>query len=265
MTKRLTLLGLAAIFAMSPAFAQGPKPKSQKEVDALMAIQNAKDPDTRLKAIDDLLTKFADTDYKDMVLDMAVETARQKNDATQIGIWADRALLSNPKDFIAMLAIAETTAAGIKEFDLNLKDEAAKVEKNANGALAVIKDAPKPQPQITDEQWADAKKDYTSEAYQALGIASMNQKKYPDAITQFKSSLAAAAHPDPATYVRLGEAYAQTKDYDSAIAAFDKAVAVPDVNPQVKQVAENLKADAAKRKAAQAGGTGGTGPAAPKP
>ncbi|HVT95757.1 MAG TPA: tetratricopeptide repeat protein [Bryobacteraceae bacterium] len=265
MKTRLTLLSLVACFALSPAFAQGPKPKSQKEVDALMAIQNAQNADARLAAIDNLLTKFADTEYKSMVLDMAVETARQKNDATLVGVWADRALLANPKDFIAMLAVADITAAGIKEFDLNLKDEVAKVEKNANGAIEALKDAPKLQPQMTDEQWAAAKKDYTSEAHQALAVASMNQKKYPEAINHFKTSIDTAATPDPAAFVRLGECYAQTRQYDDAIAAFDKAIAVPNVNPQVKQVAENLKSDTVKRKAAAAGGTGGTGAAAPKP
>lgn len=266
------LTALAAVltgicYAQAPA--AGPKPKSQKEVDALMAIQNATDADGRLAAIDNLLTKFADTEYKFMVLDMAVETARQKNDPTLVGVWADRAVQANPKDFIAMLAVAETTAAGIKPFDLNLKDEVAKVDKNANGAIALLKaaDTPKLRPDLTDEQWAAMKKDLTSEAYQALGIAAMNQKKYPDAITQFKTSIDSAAKPDPATYVRLGEAYLISKDYDNAIASFDKTIAVPDVNPTVKQIAQGRKVDAEKAKAAAAasGGTGGTGPATPKP
>lgn len=265
MKTRLTVLSLAAYFVMSPAFAQGPKPKSKGEYDAIMAIQNAATADARLTAIDDLLTKFADTEYKNMVLDMAVETAQQKNDATLVGVWADRALQANPKDFVAMLAIAGSTASGIKEFDLNLKDEVAKVDKNANGALDALKDAPKIQPQMTDAQWADAKKDFASEAYQALAIAAMNQKKYADAVTQFKTAIDTAAHPDPATYVRLGSAYETTKAYDQAIAAFDKAIAVPDASAQIKQIAENLKAEVTKRKAAAAGGTGGTGPAAPKP
>jgi tetratricopeptide (TPR) repeat protein len=254
-TTRLLPIALAAIIlaAALPAFGQtAPKPKSQKEYDAIMAIQNAADDDARLKAIDTLLTKFADTEFKLVVLDMAVETARHKNDPALLTVWADRAIQANPKDYIAMIAVAQATALNIKEFDLNLKDEVARVEKNANAAIEALKDAPKPQPQLTDAQWAEQKKDITSSALEAIGTADMGQKKYAEAVTQFQASIAAAAHPDGATYVRLGESLLQTQKFDEAIAAYDKAMAVPEVSPQVKQVAQKRKDDAEKRKAAAA-------------
>ena len=153
MKNRLPVLLGVALLVIVPAFSQqsGPKPKSQKEADALNAIQQATDADTKLKLIDDLLAKYSDTEYKPILLDIAVETARQKNDAALVSVWGDRALQVNTKDYIAMLAIAETTAMSIKEYDLNLKDEVTRVDKNANGVMAAVKDAPKPQ-QLTDEQ-----------------------------------------------------------------------------------------------------------------
>jgi len=47
------------------------KPKSQKEVEGLMAIQNAATADAKMKATDDFLTKFADTEFKSIVLEIA--------------------------------------------------------------------------------------------------------------------------------------------------------------------------------------------------
>jgi len=50
---------------------KGPAPKSQAEAQALQAVfqaANAPDnPDGIIKAADDLLTKFADTDFKEIV------------------------------------------------------------------------------------------------------------------------------------------------------------------------------------------------------
>ena len=50
---------------------QGPRAKSQKELDALKQVQAATDPEQRIKAIDNVLENFADTEYKQVLLDMA--------------------------------------------------------------------------------------------------------------------------------------------------------------------------------------------------
>ncbi len=265
MTSRPALAALAAIllaapsFAQAPAAPQGPHPKSQKEVDALMAIQNATTADARLKAIDDLLTNFADTEFKTQVLDMAVETARQKNDPEAVAAWADRALQANPKDYIAMVDLASVTAGQMKQFDLNLTDEVAKVDKNAHGAIDNVKVATKPNPNMTDDQWKGYQGDITASAYEALGIAASVQKNYPAAIEQFKDGLAAS--PNAVLRVRLGQAYVLNKQYDEAIAEYDKAMADPNAPAQVKQIAQAAKVSAEKLKAPSAGAA----PATPKP
>lgn len=223
------------------------KPKSQKEIAALQAIQSATDPDARLKAIDDLLTNFADTEFKNAVLDMAVETARQKNDPALVNIWADRALEANPKDFIAMADLASITAGQMKEFDLNLKDEAAKVDKNAHGTIDLIKDAAKPNATMSDADWTGYKADLVAAAHEALGLSDSAQKNYAGAIEEYKAGL--AAHSNSVLMVRMGQAYAQNKQYDEAIAEFTQALADPGASPAVKQVATAGKANAEKKKA----------------
>ena len=55
---------------------------------------------------------------------------------------------------------------------------------------------------------------------------------------------------DPSTFVRLGQAYEDSGKYDEATEQFDKAINTPNVNPQVKSVAEAKKAEVAKRKGA---------------
>jgi tetratricopeptide (TPR) repeat protein len=77
----------------------------------------------------------------------------------------------------------------------------------------------------------------------------MARKKYPDAIAAFKTAAETTPQPDPATLVRLASAYNLANQPDNAIAAADRAMAVPDVNPAIKQVAAAEKERAAKAKA----------------
>ncbi len=109
---------------------------------------------------------------------------------------------------------------------------------------------PKPRPDIPDAQWESARKDMQAQAYEALGQTALMRKKFDDAIAEYKKALEVQATTDPATWVRLGQAYEDSGKYDEATAAFDKAINVPDVNPQVKSVAEAKKSEVAKRKGA---------------
>jgi tetratricopeptide (TPR) repeat protein len=77
----------------------------------------------------------------------------------------------------------------------------------------------------------------------------MARKKYPDAIAAFKTASETSPQPDPATLVRLASAYNLANQPDNAIAAADRAMAVPDVNPAIKQVAVAEKERATKAKA----------------
>lgn len=246
-------LALGAALAMPALEAQkAPQPKSQKEIQALQAIQNATTPDERLKAIDNLLENFADTEYKVMVLQMAMQVAEQKGDYPATVTYGERLLEADPKNIFAMSTLATEIAAHTREFDLDREEKLAKAEKYANSAIADAKDAPKFRPDITDEQWASVKKDIVSQAHDALGRIAMLRKKYDVAINEFQTSLTEGASPDSTTMVRLGEAYLQSGKYDDAIAEFDKASAAPNAPPQVKQVAASRKAEAMKLKAAGA-------------
>src|SRR5919202_6761469 len=99
--------------------AKQPQPKSQKEVDALMAIQNAQDPDARMAAIDNLLKNFADTEFKVALLQLAAASAQQKGDVDKMIIYSERALEADPNSYQAMLMIATGTAQRTREHDID--------------------------------------------------------------------------------------------------------------------------------------------------
>lgn len=227
-----------------------PQPKSPKEVEALQAIQKATTPDEQIKKIEEVLTNFADTEYKVMLLQTAMQLAEQKGDLALTTTYAERLMEADPKNVYAEITLASELASHTREFDLDKEEKLAKAEKYANTALENLKTYPKQSSRITDEQWDKEKKNLTGQAYAALGLIAITRKKYDEAVTQFKTALEAAGVPDPNTTFRLGEAYLKTGKIDEAIAQFDKVLSMPESSPQVKQYAQQRKADATKLKGA---------------
>lgn len=225
---------------------QGPRAKSQKELDALRKVQAATDPEQRIKAIDDVLENFADTEYKQVLLDMAVQSAEQANDYAKVMVYGERATQGNPNDYEALTAMAAATAQNTKEFDLDKEQKLAKVDKYAQQAITALKSASKPNAQMTDEQWEQEKKQLTAEAYASMGAAAMLRKKYDDAVTNFKT--AADTNPDPVVLLRLADAYNQAKQPDNAISAADRVLAMNNAPANIKQFAQQEKAKAQQAK-----------------
>jgi len=227
------------------------KPKSQKEVQAIQAVQAAQTPDDRIKAIENVLTNFADTEFKNVLLQMAMQAEQQKGDYAQTVFYAQRLLQADPKSAVALVTLATETASHTREFDLDKDDKLAKVDKWAKDGIEAAKG-------ITAPRYPEEPKDLQAQGYEALGLAATLRKKYDDAANDFKQSVELATGPDAARYyVRLGRAYEDGGKFDDATDAFDKAANTPNVLPPVKSAAEQGKQDVAKRK------SGGAAPAKP--
>lgn len=253
------LRGLAAFTCGALVLGVGPlsaqQVKSQKEAQAIQAVQAAQTPDERIQAIENVLTHFADTQFKAILLQMAMQAEQQKGDYAQVLFYADRLLKADPKNAFALVAMASQTVAHTREFDLDKDDKLAKVDKWAKEGIEDAKTMPKPRPDYPDDQWEAARQGLQADGYQALGMAASLQKKFDDAIADYKQSIAASAAPE--TYVRLGQAYEDARKLDDADDAFDKALNAPNASAQVKSIAQSKKQEVAKLKAAA--------PASPKP
>jgi tetratricopeptide (TPR) repeat protein len=250
--------GVSSLMAQS-APPKAPAPKSKDELAALQALVNARsNPDATIQAAEDLMTKFADTDFKDMALFSEAGAYEQKRDVGKAQTYAERTLEVNPKYFQASLMLAELLAQNTRENDLDKEEKLGKAEKYANDTIQMVKEAAKPNPQIPDQQWEDAKKDLTAESHNALGLIALTRKKYDLSFNEFKTAADGAAHPEPAYQVREASALQSGGKYDDAIAICDKIMADTSVHPQIRQVAQAIRATAIK-----AGGKNTTPPAAP--
>lgn len=228
-----------------------PKPPSPDEVKALQGILNATTVDTRVAAADSFVKDFPKSEYLNFALTAAADAYEATGNSTKAILYYQQALEANPKDYNAMLMLAAETARTTREFDLDKAEKLAKAEKYAKDGMALIPAATKPNPQLTEEQWTNLKKDDTARGYEALGLIAMARKKYDVAAGEFKTATETAATPQPSTYIRLAGAYTDGGKPDQAIAALDKALAMPNLTDQIKSVAQAEKTRAEKAKTAK--------------
>jgi len=224
---------------------------SPKEAEAWNAVIAATTPDAKIAAVDNLLSKFKDTQFKSTALVMAGDAYQRKGDAPNSIVYGNRALEADPKNFQAMLLVSGQLAQMTKEFDLDKDEKLKQASKLATDAIPTINAAAKPNPQIPDDQWAAIKKDMVSQAHETLGVIASINKKWDTAITEFKTAIDEAAHPEPATMVRLAATYNLSMKYDEASAMADKVLATPGVPDALKKIAQDQKDRAAKGKTAK--------------
>lgn len=227
----------AAVPEGSPVAPQ-PQPKSQQELQAVQALLSAQDADSRIKAANDLVSKFNDSEFKPIALFFTAVSYQQKNDQDRMMVYLERTIEADPGNFQALLMLASAIANRTREFDLDREEKLKAAEGYANKALDVLKTAPRPNPQITDQQWEMAKKDLGSQAHEAFGLAAFARNQPDKAVEEFKLAISQAAQADPSTSVRLAAAYNQGKKFDDAVATLDKVLADPALNPAIKKIAE---------------------------
>jgi predicted negative regulator of RcsB-dependent stress response len=74
------------------------------------------------------------------------------------------------------------------------------------------------------------------------------RKKYDAAIAEYKTALELQPQKDPTVMVRLAAVLADAGKYDEAMTLADQVNGMPDVAPQIKQVASQTKLKAATAK-----------------
>jgi tetratricopeptide (TPR) repeat protein len=244
-------IGITALMAQQQG-KKGNAPKvSPAEAQAIQATQEAlqkNNPDGVITAADNVLAKFKDTMFKDTILLWEAQAYQQKGDKDKAQVYAERSLDANPNNFQAALMLADLTVQGTREHDLDRDEKLAKADKYANQGIAAVTTAEKPNPQVSDQQWADYKKDMIAQAHDALGMSALDKKDYDKAISELKMAVEGAAHPEPAYQVRLASAYQSAGKNDEAIAAAEKVMNDSTVPQQIRSVAQSIRASAVMAK-----------------
>lgn len=244
MNTRLIVLGMALL----ASFAVAQKPKSKAELEAVNAFIAATSPDDKIAKVEALLSKYKDTEFKSVALAQAADASQAKGDNIAALTYGNRALDADPKNFQALLLVSTVLVQTTREFDLDKDEKLKRSSKLANDALATVKTAAKPNPQLPDAQWADIKKDLGAQAHEILGMVAMVDKKPDAAIAEFQTSLDTGTTQEPATMIRLASAYNSASKFNEAATMADKVIATAGVSEAVKKFAQAEKQRAEKGK-----------------
>jgi predicted Zn-dependent protease len=241
---KLLAIFAAVVIAGAPAFAQSKprKVKSKAEATAVNAVIQAQDPDSRIKAADELLAKFADTEYKPEILYMEAESYLTKNDIDKAVFYAEQALDADPKAFQADVLLAKAYAGMTHVNDLDKAEKLAKIQKYGQEGLDNVAGAAKPNAQLADAEWDATKKDLQGQCYYALAVAAIYGNKMDEANAHLQK--VADLDTDITDLIRGARAMIDAKQYAAAIPWLDKVAADPKASAQVKQIANSDKARA---------------------
>jgi tetratricopeptide (TPR) repeat protein len=221
-----------------------PKPKSRKEAEAISNVlkAQAQGADALIAAATDFLTHYADTEFKGWAFYVMAAAADEKRDLINVVVYGEQSIAADPMNFGSMALMSRAIAQGTKKFDLDRAEKIAHVQKLSKDAIDLTKkNPPKPNPQLTDEQWAAAVREMVLPAYEGLASAAMADEKYDECAASLKLAVDSAAQPEPALLVRLGYCYRLAKKYDEAVAILDKVIADPNGNDRIKQAALQQK------------------------
>jgi tetratricopeptide (TPR) repeat protein len=245
--KPFVALTALALFLTQPLVSQ--QPKSKEEYEALIAMQNAQTPDDRIAAAQKLLTDFKDTDFKEFANYILMLAYQQKNDFENMLLYGERTLAINADNVGTLISLANAIPMRTREFDLDKDEKLAKAEDFAKRALVLIPNLQKPSPDMLDDQWLMAKKDFMASAYESLGLVAMKRKSFPAAEEHFRKSLDVSSEQNAASFFYLGQSLKEQGKTDEAINALDQAIAHGDFKlGDGRPAAATLKAEIQKAK-----------------
>jgi tetratricopeptide (TPR) repeat protein len=196
--------------AVSPPQDQAKTTYTIPEYNAYQAASAEKDPQAKIKLLDDFVTKFPNSTLLPYVYQVYYQAYFQLKNYPKTIESADKlAALGDKVDQGTRLsALYQRTLAFNFVFNEKAPDatvQEQKAKKAADEGLSVLNAIPKPA-NLTDAQFADQKKgptvlfDYTS------GLTAYHLKDYPAAIEKLKAALALSPDDGVSSY-RLGLAY----------------------------------------------------------
>lgn len=253
---KLALTFLGVVILSSSAMAQGlpgqPAQPSQAEIKAFQDIQNMQDPAEKIAAADSFAISHPQSMLLPYILTFAAEASQQMGESPKAIIYYDKVLEADPKNYNAMINIAQETANATGKFDLNKDEKLSRATDLAKQAMELIPTAEKPNPNVSDADWEAFKQQNMARTHEALAMVDVAQQNFSDAVTEFQTAIEMFPMPNPGTMIRLGNALNEAGRPDEAIPVLDQVIAMQGLPPAFIDIAKNEKkrAEQLKQKAA---------------
>jgi tetratricopeptide (TPR) repeat protein len=241
-----------ALWIFGGAVAAGAAPQDQQqkpnytlaEYNAYQAAHNEKDPQARIKSLDDFVSKYPMSAlipyiYRDYYL-----TYYQLKNYPQTIEYVDRLLTLGDKIDLgtrleALIARAQASFYGSGDKALQTPEAYTKAKEAAAQGLQTLGQWQKPQ-NMTDEQFGTQKKSIGLLFDSVAGIAASGLKDYKAAVEFYKAALALDPN-DAVTHFRLGVAYLQENPPDAQNGYWELARSIALKGPGEAQVRTYLR------------------------
>jgi len=191
--------------------------KSRDEYDAYNAVANEKDPNKRISLAEAFLQKYANSDFKDGIYVMEMQTYKQLNQADKAVDAAQKAVQANPDSLDALSYLSFVFPFVYKADAPDAAAKLSQAESNAKHGLEMLQKAQKPA-NVPEDQFNQLIKGLRAVFNGTVGFVALQRKEYAAAITSYK----AAADDNPSdwyVFYRMGLAYlyANPHDFDHGI------------------------------------------------
>jgi tetratricopeptide (TPR) repeat protein len=186
------------------------------EYNAFQAANAEKDPQARLKLLDDFVAKFPNSTLNPYVYQLYIKTYTDLKSYPRVIEYADKVIaLGDKVDAGGKLQALQARCQVFPSvFNPKAPDATEQLTKERDAALqgvALLKSFPKPAGStMTDAQFEEQKKPVIAFFENAAGFASLKLKDYPGAIAAFKAVLTITPTDAAASY-QLGVAYLEMK------------------------------------------------------
>ena len=199
--------------------AGGPQTPDPKEVAAFQAFTTAKDDNKKIQAGTDFINKYPKSPVAGGIAEQIVSLEYKKQDWPAFYAASDKALAISPDDPRVLGLSSWVIASNFKpgQADPSLD----KAEQEGKHALEVLAAMPKPA-SMTDEQFAQGKALFSSQAHAGLGLVYFREQKAQDAAAQLEQ----VASPDATDIFALGASYDMMGRHGEANAQFTKCAAI---------------------------------------
>jgi tetratricopeptide (TPR) repeat protein len=209
--------GVAAVWSATPQDQAKPN-YTLAEYNAYQAAHNEKDPQAKIKALDDFVGKYPMSELSQFAYNDYYLTYLALKKYPEAITYVDKLLALGDKinataRLTALVARAQAFSAGSADKTLQTPEQYTKTRDAATQGLAILGKYEKPA-NMTDEQFAGTKKNIGMLLNDVAGMADSGLKDYKAAVDSYKAELALDPNA-PLTHYRMGIADLQLMPADA--------------------------------------------------
>ena len=217
-----------------------PNPKEEADYKAFTAVAPG-DAGKKIQLGQQFLQNYPETRYDEAVKNQLVDAYYTKQDWSNFYSLSDKVIEKDPDDVDVLAVVGWVIPHLYDPADPNAQTKLSKAESYEKHAIELLANIPKP-PNLTDDQFAQAKSEKSIEAHSGLGLVYFRQQDFDNAIKELQLATSNNASPDATDLYVLGISLQQSKRNSDAADAFTKCTQIPGpLQDRCKQSASEAK------------------------